>query len=233
MNLIRSFASDIGHRLMAEFSDMHVVIEGARDEGGQALFETAVEKALAGQIPAGGKLGLCAIIFQPEGAPESVMNRGLSFKLTSRVRIIESKALNDGPQGTGIAAADRLADAMLLLQCWQPRPGKTATIVTFERLTVKDEPDLEVWEFELAVQDAGKGRERCNVVTFGGTSTALSMTCSTSGAQIWFTTDGTLPAAGINGTLYTTPVDVHDAAVVRAVAFKSGLSAGDGAWYEV
>ena len=51
---------------------------------------------------------------------------------------------------------------------------------------------------------------------------AVAITSDTSGARIYYTTDGTEPSPG-NGMLYTAPVSVTTTTVLRAAAFKDGF----------
>lgn len=53
--------------------------------------------------------------------------------------------------------------------------------------------------------------------------TEISISCATNGASIYYTTDGTNPAAD-NGTLYTTPFTVDNTCTVKAIAVAEGYS---------
>lgn len=56
-------------------------------------------------------------------------------------------------------------------------------------------------------------------VTVEGTTVAA--TCATEGADIWYTTDGTMPH--VNGTKYTGPITINDATLFRFVGVKNGM----------
>lgn len=53
---------------------------------------------------------------------------------------------------------------------------------------------------------------------------AVALSSATDGAEIWYTTDGSQPAAG-TGTKYVGPVDLSDSATIRAVAAKASWKA--------
>lgn len=51
--------------------------------------------------------------------------------------------------------------------------------------------------------------------------TTLTATCDTEGADIWYTTDGTMPH--VNGNKYTGPITVTEATTFRFVGVKNGM----------
>ncbi|TFH30435.1 MAG: hypothetical protein E4H00_05140, partial [Myxococcales bacterium] len=57
---------------------------------------------------------------------------------------------------------------------------------------------------------------------FYNTPVQVTLSTTTSGAQIRYTTDGTEPTA-TNGTIYTAPIAVSTTSVIRAAAFHTGL----------
>lgn len=64
----------------------------------------------------------------------------------------------------------------------------------------------------------------------GATPLSVTITCSTSGAAIYYTTDESYPWSGNDqATLYTGPIALATAATLRAVAFKTGMLASDSA----
>ncbi|HPG58876.1 MAG TPA: SUMF1/EgtB/PvdO family nonheme iron enzyme, partial [Candidatus Wallbacteria bacterium] len=65
----------------------------------------------------------------------------------------------------------------------------------------------------------------------GGTYTSaqsVTLTCATSGATIYYTTDGTTPSA-TNGTVYSSAISVTATKTIKAVAVKSGMTDSDAA----
>jgi LruC domain-containing protein len=54
----------------------------------------------------------------------------------------------------------------------------------------------------------------------------LAITCSTTGAKIYFTTDGTTPSV-TNGTLYTTEIAIGVTTDVKIIAIKTGMTDSD------
>ena len=55
----------------------------------------------------------------------------------------------------------------------------------------------------------------------------VTISCTTDGATIYYTTDGTDPvveATGINGSQYTSPIAISETTTVKALAVKSGMT---------
>jgi hypothetical protein len=60
-----------------------------------------------------------------------------------------------------------------------------------------------------------------------GGGDAITLTCATAGASIYYTTDGTYPTP-TNGTLYTAPFAAPElGTTIRAAGYKTGLNPGD------
>ena len=64
-----------------------------------------------------------------------------------------------------------------------------------------------------------------------GTSNSIIMTCSTAGASIYYTTNGTTPTE--NNTRYTGPVEVSHNCIIKAIAVKDGYESSGVASYNV
>lgn len=73
-------------------------------------------------------------------------------------------------------------------------------------------------------------------ITRSGTTNSIIMTCATSGATIYYTTDGTTPTNG--STRYSGPITVDHNQTIRAIAMKDGMfnstqSQFDVDWFKV
>lgn len=69
---------------------------------------------------------------------------------------------------------------------------------------------------------------RCALPSLTGTLASLTLTCSTSGASVYYTTDGSYPGPGNPAaTLYTVSFSVASGTTVRYAAKKSALIGSD------
>ena len=85
----------------------------------------------------------------------------------------------------------------------------------------------------FAITYSGGGQQTVATPTFSpeaGTyyeAQSVTISCTTSGATIYYTTDGTTPvveATGINGSEYTSPIAINETTTVKAIAVKSGMT---------
>jgi len=91
---------------------------------------------------------------------------------------------------------------------------------------------------DVATYNFVKDDQTCQTpqVSRDGTSNRVVMTCGTSGASIYYTTDNSAPTSG--STLYTGPITVNRNLTIRAIAMKDGMfnssqSLFDVDWFKV
>lgn len=78
---------------------------------------------------------------------------------------------------------------------------------------------MQIWPAEIAVSPDAVEAPAIEMVE-QGEGFAIAMTCATEGAEIRYTTDGTVPTA--ESTLYTAPVECWEVTTFKAVAVKDG-----------
>ena len=76
--------------------------------------------------------------------------------------------------------------------------------------------------FELTVASIADPVISPSTGTFNETQN-ITISCATSGATIYYTTDGSDPSAS-NGTVYTTPIEVSETTTIKAIAVKGEYS---------
>lgn len=85
-----------------------------------------------------------------------------------------------------------------------------------------------VGPYRIVVMKAGETTPTCASPVISGTdnftdSTSVTITSTTSGASIYYTTDGTTPSA-TNGTLYTAAFTIDETTTIKAIAILSGYN---------
>jgi hypothetical protein len=97
------------------------------------------------------------------------------------------------------------------------------TTTTTSTTTTTTLPSVATPTFVLA-----SGSYEANVVT-------VTIECTTSGASIYFTTDGSSPTAFAASPVYTGPFTIEASKVIKAIATREGMvnSAAASTWYDL
>lgn len=230
---------DIAATLAADelFDGVQVVVARPRSEEDAVLIQSSIDNALAGLVEvenaeADMKAGLCVVVMMSEGEVLHPNEPGPQMSLVQTVRVIENPLVNMGEAGTLITAEQAALNVLTSLHQLNfghsvlladkksvkevNLEGRVAYDVTFRR-ELGVTPRLSVQRPQISVADP-----------------QMTITCGTSGAAIYWTSDGSLPTP-TNGALYAAPVDVGELGVVtiRARAYLTGRRASDCASFEL
>jgi hypothetical protein len=234
--------NDAAGRAQADeyFADITVITDRAKD------ISTEIAKALGMVTSRGGRLGVCVIVRQPvasdphNNAPGGPMNVKVEF-LT-----MENPVLNLSAQGTGKHAL-AIARRLHLVFKHYVAQGIHAGFIPDEPCITPTEVDIapvayltRFWTREAAFGNAALLRVDTPVINPNGGEggVAVTITCATPGASIYYTLNGgeggvavnnSHPsAANPNAILYAGPFVVPLAgATVKAVAYKTGYIASN------
>jgi hypothetical protein len=153
--------------------------------------------------------------------PVELIVRAGSPAPIERVTVENVKIGNFGPEKSALTGLDATNDV---------------NGVTFTNLTISGTPitSAALGQFTLtnAVNVSFAGVAAVAAPTFslvGGSYAGAQMVtiqCTAGGASIRYTTDGTVPSSTA-GTLYAGPVSIGTTAVLRAVAYESGMTSSD------
>ena len=195
------------------------------DDGGDT--EARVNKMLAMSRDNGGKSGLAVIVLPPEVEVAEPNLPGPVMVAVQEIQILEHAKLNrETDKGTGIRSSTA---AVLALRClhlqtigpctWYADPKAISALPVKEGFVSHS--------VTLRVRAHVPTPAKPSQVTATWADSELSLACSTTGASIYYTTDGTYPRPG-NGTLYTAAIpDLDAGTLVRAAAYKTDLNPGD------
>lgn len=218
-NLLELVKLAVFGRLDADsfFSTVPVVYEN------EGELEKEVEIALGGIKSKGGKKGAMVCVHGVDISGLEGEHLG-QVKLSVLVEVGEVTDKNRSTLGTGKTAAEMAARVLQCLHCWDCGYGTLyaeANPVT-ELSLIKGQVGFAL---EFSVWCGFGTSEKVAAITASG-SEELTLTCSTPGAQIYYTTDGTLPTP-TNGTAYTVPITATAGLELRACAYRSDRAASD------
>lgn len=210
----------------AYFADIPLTIMLPRS-GETALLTGRYKQALAGQLVKAGKYGVAVFIELPDALVKDE-TPGPRFDAEVQLTIIERPEVNHLTTGTGKSGnevAVRIAQHLSLqgvMGLNDDLAMGTFTGVKIVNPLETESPQITGVVASIDVQP--RPLSRCGRVALSDTALSVTLTTSTSGAAIYYTTDGSFPYNG-NGSLYAAPFAVDSGTTVRAVAHKTGLSA--------
>lgn len=222
--------ADLVERLKSDefFADIPVLDERKSD------LASDIELALGTLTEAGGKLGICAVVLSPVANDElpDVVFGPLEVELS--VLVLENVLLNTGPTGTGKAALTVARRIHRILKHYRAVGLGQALVPAKQSIIPVDNP-LAPLAYEVRFATTEADREVNSKVAMptispdgGAVPQTVSLACTTAGASIYFTLDGSYPRAGNSAaTLYVAPFELMSAGTLRAAAFKSGYIASD------
>ena len=176
--------------------------------------------------------GLCIVVLQAVGTPESSDLPFPAMVARLAIRVLEDPVRNQ--TGTRALTVARRITRVL----WHYTPTRISSPLVPENPTIVGaEDDFAPVAYDVLFS-AREAKEPTTTKVIMPTITeagaalpyTITLACATSGAAIYYTTDGSHPAVGnATATLYTTPFVVSTACELRAVAYKTGSIASDGA----
>jgi len=215
----------------AYFSDLNVVSLS------QADFASAIEQAVADLTPKAGKIGAFVVVGVGSQPLDGVDTAGPLFGAIQIAIIATENPLlnNDAATGTGKAAFEICKEAARVLHHYRPEGLAETIYVDPAGVTPAPAPSDAHVSYRLPVRIPDNWSPAAKVAmpvlsADVATPCTVTMTCSTSSATIYYTTDESYPASGnTHATLYTAPLSLSKAATIRAVAYKSGMTPSDSA----
>lgn len=216
--------ADVFGRLNSDpyFSDVTVLTEKKQD------IESEIERALGTMAAKAGKSGACVIVLNPIAKIKFPDASEAIFEYEIVVQVTTLPLVNDATGGTGKSAstiATHVVQCLYQFQsagvCGLLEPVDPVIVPTDEEngvtclvhfRTLDDSKDLTL---KVSTPNAS--------ATSDTHPSTVTLSCGTSGAAIYYTTDGSYPSAqNDKATLYTVPLSVTAAATVRFGAYKTG-----------
>lgn len=220
--------SDIADRLAADswFSTITIL----EDRKGNTVSEA--QKVLGAMTAKAGKVGTCAVVMQPKGTVAKPNLPVAIMDLDITVLVLEDPAINDGQTGTGknaMATARRIVDVLYQFSS----QGVLRMMLPDNPTYVPVDDIIAPVAIEVRFKSMEDFRTQAVKVSQPGYSTpqtalpyTMTLSCATSGADIYYTLDGSYPSP-LQGSKYTAPFAVTTAASLRLGAVKAAMIDSD------
>jgi hypothetical protein len=211
----------------ADFADVPVFIARPRDEGDAMQIMQALNDALMGITTKNDKAGLAVMVMMPDVEMPNANSLSLRMECVFSIRVREMPMINEGENGAGISAEQC---ALNILKALHQRSAGGSPFYPDKKAVREVSGDAAGLTYDVVFRRDATEAKRTFVTlpTLSLEGDTLTMACTTSGAAIRYTTDGSFPNKA--ATLYSAPVDVGSlpsGTLIRAAAYKDGLSGSD------
>jgi Chitobiase/beta-hexosaminidase C-terminal domain len=180
-------------------------------------------------LPLTGALrGLALVVLLPELTESESNLPGPVMDGMIEIQVIEAVLVNRGDGGTGIRASTAALRALGALH--HLRVGNYTLFAKRNPLDpLAGKKGIITYLVRMYFENVGADPvEKVFPVTIAEDEAEITLTTSTSGASIYYTTDGSYPGeSNAEADLYTVPFTLSESATVRAAAFKSPLNPSD------
>lgn len=228
---------EIYYRTLADsyFADVMVATERPLVTGAQKAIDTFVASLTLGAGNASKKQGAGILVLMPvaDVSHENIPGPDLD-KVVIPSLIMEWPLLNYGSRGTGLPAEDLLVRFLQLHHHTNVNGATSYAIVASEGAIgplPREFRDRGIIGYTVALRTGFPLAQlaKCALPSISPSSGAYSQTitlaCATSGAAIYYTTDGTPPFSGnAAATLYSAPFALAAAGTLRVGAQKTGTA---------
>lgn len=200
------------------FADIAVIEVVNGDE------ESELARARGALTGASGKVGAALLIFAPTLAPKNPNAPAPEYEITMLVRVLVHEPINASARGTRKSAD---AIARRVRQLYHHCYTGAKSIYNFagqEPVTMpKGQTAWDIAFVRLAGDETIPAVATPKIANIAAASSVTStVTCATSGAAIWYTTDGSSPWSGNPAaTAYTAPIVSTAACTLRVAAEKA------------
>ena len=208
------------------FTYVPLYVSRPRSEDDALQIVSDIDAALAGLTTKAGKSGLAVIVLLPIAEVPEPDVPGPQLELILTLRVIELPLVNMGATGTGITAEQCALNILQSLHLW----NRGTQVLTADRKAImpRAEDGKISYEVKLRQRQGMSMQAKCARPAIANSSGVITLSCGTSGAALWCTTDGSTPAASnAAATLYTEPFEIAPGLELRVMATKATLASSD------
>ncbi len=188
--------------------------------------KTLALEVLAYITPRNGRKGLGVIVERPGFTVESPNLPGPEGFITLELLILCDRLTNEGPQtGTGLAA-DQCGQLIMEALHWQQFEGFGQLFSDRNAMqAAEDWAPLDAYRLRFKIRMPRNQGEKTAQPTITENTGSITLACSTSGAQIYYTTDQSYPGrSNPAAKLYEAPFTATAGDVINAAAYASGYT---------
>lgn len=188
-----------------------------------------IANSLAVLTERNNKIGACVLLMSPVGNDDSPDVAFGPLDVDIVATVLEDPDMNQSNVGTGKPALTIARRVEMILRHYDC-PGIVKTLIPEPQVIVPVRSDLAPVAYEVrmhATEADSDQRTRVSRPVFtpasGASPVAVTISTVTSGATIYYTTDGSHPYAGNpNAVQYAGAIQINQATTLRARAFKAG-----------
>lgn len=232
-DILDDLQTDAYQRLLNEpfFEDIIILLQR------KGVTQSDVETALTVfNEQSGKKAGACVIVMMPEVGSDANASRRPDSVAILRVECITIPIINDDEtQGTTKQASKIALNVRESLHLYFSGLTRCTLHQSATPIVPPNDPnDGEVTMIVTMEASFATGRAyKCATPAASAELSALTITCATSGASIYYTTDGSYPGAeNAEASIYTTPLAITDSMIIRAVAYKTGYAPSNSTYWK-
>lgn len=213
------------------FQYVPLYVSRPRSEDDALQIVSDIDAALAGMTTKAGKSGLAVIVLLPLAEVPEPDVPGPQLELILTLRVIELPLVNMGSTGTGITAEQCALNILQSLHLW----NRGTQVLTADRkaITPRSEDGKISYDVKLRQRQGMSMQAKCQRPVITNSAGMITLSTGTSGAALYYTTDGSTPAASnAAATLYSAPFATPDAGTeLRVMATKANLASSDIAFF--
>jgi len=204
-----------------------------RDAEEAAGIQSKLNNTLAGITTRNGKRGVSCIIGMPEFGGTAVNVRALRGKMTIILEVIENIVVNN----TGASCEEHAWEIARLLQHMQFQPW-SPLVGDPKLITPSPEAILDkkiIYRITMTVEITAERKDKVSTPEVSASGANITLSCATSGAAVYYTTDESFPGPGnADALLYSAPFALAPGAhLLRVAAHKSGSACSDAVMAEL
>jgi hypothetical protein len=190
--------------------------------GDTVAIEDQLNQVLGGIAQRNGQAGAAIVVMLPDVAVESAQNMTLPIKLKWKLRIVENQIFNESAGGTGLPSSRLALHVAQFMQTRSFRGGNPLRCDPAKAIEEISLPGFLVHEVNGECSIWIGQRDKCAAPVPAQENGMITLSCSTSGARIYYTLDQSYPGSGNEGALlYAEPIQLDPGTYLLRMAAEA------------